>query len=320
MAAHPFVIVPALTAIAVAYPQGTLIADLVLPRVPVSTESFRYLKYAKGDSFAAPDTRVGRKSAPNQLDWGSSELTDTVQDQALDAPVPNSDIVAWQRAQAAGLGLVGQVAPADRAAMLVTQALLNRREWRAASLVSNLANYDVANRQTLAGPGQWSDYANSDPLVTITDALDTMVLRPRHAWMGRRVFSKLARHPKVSAAIYKNGTTQGAVSRQALADELELEEIYVGDGWINTANPGQPAQLVRAWGNDCGFFYRDMNASPEGGITFGMTAQYGDRLGGTIEDPDVGMRGGQRIRVGESVKELLTANDLGFLFKNAVAG
>ena len=36
-------------------------------------------------------------------------------------------------------------------------------------------------------------------------------------------------------------------------------------------------------------------------------------------DPNIGLRGGQRVRVGESVKELVTAPDLGFFFENAVA-
>lgn len=68
MAAHPFVIVPSLAAIAVAYSQSGLIADQVLPRVPVSTEVFRYLNYGSADAFQAPDTTVGRKSAHNQID------------------------------------------------------------------------------------------------------------------------------------------------------------------------------------------------------------------------------------------------------------
>jgi hypothetical protein len=319
MATKPFVIVPSLTAIAVAYLQAELIADMVLPRVPVDTESFRYIKYEAADAFSAPNTRVGRKSAPNQLEWGSTELTDSTNDEGLDTPVPNSDIEAWQRARAAGTGLVSQVDPLSNATELVTQTVLNRREVRTASLVNNLSNYATANKVTLATTGQWSDYANSDPLPVIMDALDSMIMRPNIGWMGRRVATKLRMHPKVCKAVFGNNTDAGIVPLRALADQLELDEIYVGSAWVNTAAPGQPAVMSRVWGNDAGFMYRNMRASTRGGVTFGFTAQYGDRVAGTIEDSDIGLRGGQRVRMGESVKELLTANDLGYLFKNAVA-
>ena len=53
MATAPFVIVPSLAAIAVGYTQKKLVADAVMPRVPVLTQSFRYLKYALGDAFKA---------------------------------------------------------------------------------------------------------------------------------------------------------------------------------------------------------------------------------------------------------------------------
>lgn len=319
MATKPFVIVPSLVAIAVAYRQGNLIADMVLPRVPVDTELFRYIKYGLADAFQSPDTRVGRKSAPNQIDWGSSEVTDQTNDEGLDTPVPNSDVEAWQRARAAGQGMVSQVDPLANATELVTQAVQNRREARTAGLVFNLASYAAANRQTLSGTGQWSDFVNSDPLPAIMDKFDGMVMRPNIAVLGRRTATKLRMHPKVCKAVFGNNTDAGMVPLRALADQLELDDIYVGDGWINTAKPGQPAVLTRAWGNHAAFLHRNMTANTRGGVTFGMTAQYGDKVAGAIEDPDIGLRGGQRVRSGESVKELITANDLGFYFENAVA-
>lgn len=319
MATKPFVIVPSLVAIAVAYRQASLIADWVLPRVPVDTELFRYIKYGLADAFQSPDTRVGRKGAPNQIDWGSSEVTDATNDEGLDTPVPNSDIEAWTRARAAGQGMVSQVDPLANATELVTQAVQNRREARTAGLVFNLASYAVANRQTLSGVGQWSDYANSDPLPVIMDKFDTMVMRPNIGVMGRKTATKLRMHPKVCKAVFGNNTDAGIVPLRALADQLELDEIYVGDGWINTAKPGQPAVLTRAWGNHAAFLHRNMTANTRGGVTFGFTAQFGDKVAGVIEDPDIGLRGGQRVRSGESVKELITANDLGFYFENAVA-
>lgn len=319
MATAPFVIVPSLAAIAVGYTQKKLVADAVMPRVPVLTQSFRYLKYALGDAFKAPDTRVGRKSAPNQLDWGSSELTATVQDHGLDAPVPNADVLAHQLAAQAGSAMVSQADPLSRATELIMGAVQNRREKRVADLVTTLGNYAVANRVTLSGTGQWSDYTNSDPLVAIIGYLDSMVMRPNYAVMGRLVASKLRMHPKVCKAVFGNNTDAGNVPLRALADQLELDEIYVGDAWIDTAPPGLATTLERCWGKHCAFYHRNLQADTQGGVTFGMTAQWGDKVAGTIEDADVGLRGGVRVRAGESVLELITANDLGFLVRDAVA-
>jgi len=50
-----------------------------------------------------------------------------------------------------------------------------------------------------------------------------------------------------------------------------------------------------------------------------MTGQWGSRIAGNIADPDIGMRGGVKNRVGWSHKEIITAPDLGYLIANAVA-
>lgn len=314
---HPFVIVPSLSAIAIAYTQGNLIADEVLPRVPVYTETFNHLKYALGESFAAPDTLVGRKSAPNQITWGSELVPASVQDHALDSPVPNADVNAYNLAKQAGTGYVGQADPLSRATKLVMQSVQNRREKRTADLVFNKNSYNVNNRETLIS-GFWDDYANSDPLVQIDEYFDGMVVRPTIAVFGRRVASKLRRHPKVCKAVFGNNTDAGKVPLQALADEIGVEKILVGDAWINTAAPGQAANLVRVWGNHAAFLARNKEADTQFGVTFGYTAQFGDQVAGTIEDADVGMRGGQRVRAGESVRELIVANDMGFFVENAI--
>lgn len=319
MATKPFVIVPALCAIAVAYRQSNLIADQVLPRVPTYTEQFRYPLYGLADAFQAPDTTVGRKSAPNQIDWTSGENTASVVDQALDTPVPNADMMAWEQARQAGAGYVSQANPQERATRLVMQTVQNRREYRAANLVFNAANYGANNKTTLSGTGQWSDYTNSDPLVAIMGYLDSCVMRPNIGVLGRAVATKLQMHPKICKAVFGNNTDAGVAPLRAVADLLELDEIYVGNGWLNTAAPGQAAALSRAWGKHAAFLVRNQEADLQGGVSFGMTAQYGDQLAGLIEDSDVGMRGGVRVRAGESVRELITAPDLGYFVQNAVA-
>lgn len=315
MATTPFIITPQQTAIAVAYRQGRFIADQVLPYVPVYTEKFSYKKYDKKDDFTVPETLVSREGTPNQIKFAETELTDQVQDHALDAPVSNANILAYEKAREAGQRVTD---PMLRATAGLMNAVLTKREKRVADLVFNVNSYAAGNKQTLTAGNRFSDDAVK-PHYVIGDALDSMIMRPNVAVFGRVAWTKTRRNPNLVKSVYGQGTTEGQISTQQFADLFELEAVYVGDGFINTANKGQAPTMVRLWGNDLALLYRDMSADPEFGITFGFTARFGDRVGGYLEDGDTGMRGGRRARSGESVKELITANDLGYYFKDAVA-
>lgn len=312
MSKAPFVVTPALCAVAVAYKNGAMIADGVLPRVPVAAESFKYNKFPVGEFFSPPDTLVGRKSQPNQVEFSATEVTDSTQDHGLDDAIPNKDAMN-------AAAMPGMPDPKMRAAQGLTELIVLKREVRAAALVFNAANYGVGNKEALAGATQWSDYAASNPQSAILAAQDAMIMKGNIAVMGRAVWTVLRQHPKLCKAIFGNNTDAGVIGRKQFADHFELDEVYVGEGWVNTARKGQAPAMVRVWGKSCAILHRNMNADTEFGVTFGFTAQFGNRVAGTIVDPDIGIYGGERVRVGESVKELVTAPDLGYLFSTAVA-
>ncbi|WP_315804041.1 capsid protein [Bradyrhizobium sp. SZCCHNS3002] len=323
MAQAPFVIQQRLTAITLAYRNQLFIADQVLPRVPVDSSAFKWSKYTLADGFTIPDTRVGRKSAPNEIDWTATEQTDSVVDYALDDKIPNADIQNAMAAQA--VQGVMPIDPESRSTELLSDLVALDRENRVATTLFTLGTYPSAQRTTLSGTTQWSDFTNSDPVQAILTALDACLIRPNVAVFGQATWSKLRTHPKVTAAVYPmggNATGGGAaVSREALADLFELEEVLVGSSWYNSAKPGQTATLSRLWGKHASFIYRAPQVvSPTGTVTFGFTAQWGERISGTIQDdPNIGMRGGTRVRVGESLKEVIAANDAAYFFQNAVA-
>ncbi len=156
-----------------------------------------------------------------------------------------------------------------------------------------------------------------DPADIMT-ALDSMVMRANIMVIGNAVASALRRHPRIIKAY--NGTTgdTGIVPLEFIRGLFELDAIHVGQGWINTAKKGQAPVMTRVWGNHCSLLYRDSLAGTSDRVTFGVTAQWGDRVAGSIEDRDIGMRGGQRVRVGESVAEVICANDLGYFIQDAI--
>jgi hypothetical protein len=313
----PFVIQPRLTGIAMTYRNAKAIADQVLRRIPVQSPVFRLVKWTREDAFNIPTTFVGRKGKPTQVDFSATSVESSVQDYALDDPVPNSDIQA---------GAVSGVDPLARAVEGVTDLLALDREKRVADLVFTAANYPAANKITLAGNDMFSFYGDasneaSNPLLVIDTARDSMLIKPNKGVMGRAVESILRRHPRIVKAYHGTLGSDGKVPLQYLADLFELDELLVGEGWYNSANKGQAASLTRVWGKKLLLFYdnlavNDVQASQ---VTFGFTGEWGNRLAGTITDSDIGMRGGERVRVGESVKELISASDAGYLITGAVA-
>ena len=124
--------------------------------------------------------------------------------------------------------------------------------------------------------------------------------------------------------LFRSSPTSNAVgapaSVQAVADLLEIDNLLVGESWVNTAKPGQTASLSRVWGKHMAFLHLNPVANTRGNaITFGYTAEYGNRVSGSMPEPKVGLRGAQRVRVGESVNEIVSASDVGYFFANCVA-
>lgn len=317
----PFDTQPRLTQIAMAVkPQG-MIADLVCPRVMVEGEKFIYTKLNSSDLFTIQDTKVGRTSEPNQVEFGATDVTDKVEDHGLDDFVPNRDGAV---AAAQGANIDPFAVATEGTAILVDLA----REKRVADLYFNPNTYVPAQRAALSGTGQWSDYVNSDPYSVIMDALDGMLVRPNMATFGRKVFTRLRSHPKIVAAVLNKGGqiaggagSAGSVSRQSIADLLELDDILVGESFFNAAKKGQAFNGARLWGNHAAFMRIDRNVRSAQGFvlpTFAMTAQWGNRFVSTIPEPKRGLKGGTTVRVGEQVKEIITFAEGGYLFQNVV--
>lgn len=305
----PFPIQPELTAIAIGYRNTTLIADEVIPRIPVGKKDFKYLQYNLAEGFTVPDTKVGRKGRVNEVEFGATELTSSTEDFGLEDPIPQDDID----------NAPVNYDPQGRATEGVTDLILLDREIRVSNVIFNANTYGANNKVTLAGNSQFSDFVNSDPIGVIQSSLDSVVMRPNIMTIGRPAFSVLCRHPKLCKAIYGNNTDAGIVTRRQIADLFELEDVLVGEAWLNTAKKGQAMALSRVWGKHIALTYRDKNVTTRSRMSFGYTAQFGDRIAGGIPDKNIGLRGGVRVRVGESVKELICAPDLGYFIQNAVA-
>lgn len=296
-----------LTQIAIAVKQAKMIADDVLPRTaPMSKASFEYTKFDQGNAMNLPDTKVGRTSQVNRVDFEGEKVTDSTNDYGLESVIPAHD----QGNAYQGVNLE------DMHAEHLSGLVQLDRELRTASLIGDVANYG-SNQTTLGAGSKFSD-ATSDPLGILDEKLETPLVRPNIMVISQAEWSALRRHPKVVKAANGNSGDSGLASRQAVAEILELDDILVGQARVNKANIGQNADFKRAWTDCVALLRRDLSAARMGGATFGFTAQYNTKVAGKWEDKDVGLRGGTVVRVGESVKEVVCGADFGFLIKGAV--
>lgn len=308
MATAPHPVNPELVAIAVAYRNTMMIADSVLPRVPVGLQEFKYYSWPVAESFAVPDDTVGRKSAPNQVDLSATETLSKTEDHGLDDFIPEADI----------RNANGRYDPKARAVVQIEDYIQINREKRCADLVFAAANYPTGNKITLSGTSQWSDAA-STPIAAIMTGIDTCLMRPNVMVIGRAAFTKLAQHADILKAVNRSAGDKGVATRQAIADLFELEEVLVGEGQMNTAKKGQAAVISRIWGKHALLFHRNKVADTQGGLTFGFTAEFGEKIAWDAFDPKIGLKGAWQVRNGESVKELIVAPQAAYFIENAVA-
>ena len=156
-----------------------------------------------------------------------------------------------------------------------------------------------------------------------------MLVSPNMAVLGKKTWRYLRSHPAIVAMALNRGmaiaggtAAAGSLTKQQVAELFELDNILVGESMYNSEKKGQTAAYTGLWGNHAAFLRIDPNVRSVRGMampTFAFTAQWGTRFSGTIQDGKTGIEGGEIIRVGEYVKELISCSDAGCFFQNAVA-
>ncbi len=302
---------PVLTAIAVGYsnPKEVLIADKVSPRSTVTGEEFTYTKYETEANFTVPDLQVGPRSQVKRLEIEGTEITDRCLDYGLDIPLDNRTIA---KAEKKGHK------PRDRAVERGTNLLLLAREVRVAKMCSNPANYGSGLAAVLSGTSMFSDPA-SDPVELLLEYLDKPLIRPNQLVFGSEVWTRTRTNPNVVKCLFPNSNGKGVVTKEALAELLEVDEILVGKGRINSKKPGEAPVIEPAWGNMISGQYHDPTADfMSGGMTFSLTAEHEGFTSGTIPDASMGVKGGELVRTAEMIKELVIASQTAFLLTNVI--
>jgi hypothetical protein len=295
-------------AVALAYRNRKMIADSVLPRVPVGRRTFTYWKYLLEEAFHLPDTKVGKFDKVGEHRWPSESASASVANHGLAEPVSNEDI---------GEAPEG-VDPLAKATARLQDQLMLAREKRVVDLVFDANQYGSNNKDTLSGSDQFDD-EDSNPLATLIGYLESLPWRPNRAVIPRPIWTVLRQHPLVVKAVNRNSGDSGVVALQDVANLLELDEILIGDAFANTAVKGQTPTLTRLWGNKILLFTLNSLADTSGGLSFGFTAQRGGPVVKTITQGERGLDGVQKQVVGERVQELIIAPATGFLISEVLS-
>lgn len=306
MSNAPFVTDPIRTAITLAYANRAFVADAVSPRAPVGAEEFTWTSYNKEDRFTIPDTKVDRKGKLNQVEFGGSEEASITADYGLEDVIPQKDIDAAARTNFDVLG---------NSAELLTELVMLEREQRVAGIYHDVTNYPL--NESLAAGDKWTA-ATGKPLDQIMDALEVPFMRPNVMVINSAALLALRRNEQILQSYHGNVATEGMVPVSYLRDLLEMDEIIVGRARYNSANKGQAMTLTELWTDNCALIYRNSSAMPSKGLTFGLTAQFGSRIARSKRDDDVGLRGATVQQVGESVKELVLADDCGYMIEGVL--
>lgn len=316
---RPFVVSPVLTSIAIGYvnPDVAFIADQVMPRVDVGGETFKWIEYPLAEAFTVPNTRVGRKGRVPEVEFSGTERDGSVETYGLQDVIPNSDIESARAQRDKGLSTYD---PLNHSTAMLTHLMRIDREMRVAAAVQNAANYAAANVTNIATAADRFDDPDSDPEAVFDHALNgTLIYRPNTVTMSQGVWEVLRKHPKLVKAIKGTTTGAGKFTREEFASYFEVARVLIGAGYVNAAKKGQAASMQRIWGKHISLIYLDSTAGTTGGVTWGFSPVFGTRVAGTIEDPNIGLKGGVVLRVGETINELVVAKAAGALIQNAIS-
>lgn len=297
------------TGLVIAYKNSRLIADDVMPVKTLDGPelTFKYFRRALGDAFGNQDTKVGRTSAPNVVHFSGEDVAGLAAAYGLQTPVPYEDL--------------SQVKNKERYINTALEALMDRvlldREVRVAGIVQNAANY-TSEHVKVCSASERIGAQGSNIFELLMDMIESALVRPNVLGMSSKVFYKLRTDKSVINAIWPTNNGSGVATREQIAQLFEVDKIIVGQSRVNTnKNPKSP-NLTPCWGNHIWGHYQEDLSDLKDGLTWGMTAQIGDRYAEVIEDKNMGLKGGEIIKAGFYQSEVVTAPGAGILVKNVV--
>lgn len=251
------VIDPVLTTVAQGYQNNEMVAQFLFPTVPVPLRGGNIITFGK-ESFMLYQSRRAPGENTKRVRFGYAGAPYSLVDYSLEGMVPME--IEQEASNGPGIDL-GAIAVNDVQAMMVLG-----HEKAAADIARNEALYAAANKETLSGTSQWSDYgATSDPIDDVEAAKSAVRAatgkRPNTVVMGALVMDKLKHHPKIVDRIKYTG--RDVATAELLASLFGVERVVVGDA-IYSNDAGTASTDV--WGKDLIVAYTNLASAQSGGL------------------------------------------------------
>ena len=256
------VIDPVLSTIAQGYKNSEMVASALFPSVPVPFRGGKIITFGKED-FMLYGTQRAPGENTKRVQFGYASGSYALTDYGLEGSVA---IETLQEGQLPGI---------DHAAMAVRKVsniMALRLEKQAADIARTAASYAAANKVTLSGTAQWSDFTGtSQPIQVIETAKEAVRAatgkRPNTVVMGAAVMAKLRQHPIVVDRMKYTG--RDIATAEILAALFGVSRVIVGDAiYSNDAGTA----FTDVWGKDVVVAYTELGSIADmGAPSYGYT-------------------------------------------------
>ena len=228
------VIDPVLSALAIGYSNPEYIADELFPMARMSKEAGKIPKFNQ-DHFKLYNTERALRARSNVMQPSDRTFIDVALDEH-DLSVP----MDYREGQEADFDLESSNA------VIATEGIALRREYMAAALAFNAANYAASNKITLSGASQFTS-AGSDPIGVVEVGKEAVrkrtARRPNKLVMGATTYSILKNHAQMLERI--KYSQKGIVTADLMAQLFGVDKVVIGQAlWVDDA--GNPFDI---WGD-----------------------------------------------------------------------
>jgi len=261
-AAQARVIDPVLSTIAQGYQNAELVFPALFPFVPVAQRGGKIIQFGRED-FRLYSTARAPGGATKRLDIGYSGQPFALTDYSLEGKVPFELLQESNAVPGIDLGRI--------AVQKVQNVIQLGNEVLAATVATTAASYQAANKVTLSGTSQWSDYTGvSNPSKDIQTAIEAVRAavgkRANTVVLGPKVWAALKVHPSIIDRIKYTG--RDSITLDMLAALWDVKRVLVGDAIYEDAT----GTLQDVWGKYVVVAYTDISSMADGGLpSYGYT-------------------------------------------------
>lgn len=224
------VIDPILSEVAQGYQNSEMVGTALFPIVPVAQRGGKIISFGKED-FALYNTQRAPGSGTRRIQFGYTSGSYSLEQHSLEAVAP------WEHQQDAST--VAKIQLANMAVRKTQNIIALRLEKAQADLATTAASYAAANKTTLSGTSQWSDYSGtSNPAKDIETAKDAIRAqigkRGNTVVLGAAVWKALRNHPTVVDRLKYTG--RDSATPDLLASLFGVDRVLVGDAIYSDAS------------------------------------------------------------------------------------